>query len=209
MLNFLKENKRLVKKICATFVFPILLGLTGSIIFLSAGWNLLTQTYSIGTAIFAQNSVSLDQVSFNINNKEVYRPDIGTVFATLRIPELGIEKEVIHGDSPTELRKGVGHYAGSTLPGEGGNCVFDGHRDTVFKKLKDAKKGQTIFVDTDWGTYEYKIKSTRITTPDDTTVLEPTDFEKLTIYTCYPFEYIGSAPERFIIEAEFVKVHDN
>ena len=60
-----------------------------------------------------------------------------------------------------------------------------------------------------WGTYEYKIKSTRITTPDDTTVLEPTDFEKLTIYTCYPFEYIGSAPERFIIEAEFVKVHDN
>ena len=51
MLNFLKENKRLVKKICATFVFPILLGLTGSIIFLSAGWNLLTQTYSIGTAI--------------------------------------------------------------------------------------------------------------------------------------------------------------
>lgn len=208
LFKFMKENSRILKKIGITFVIPIALSITGSIIFLSAGWNLLAESISIGTSIFAKPQVDMTQVSFRINDQQVYRPDIGQVFATLKIPSVGVEKQVIHGDSEEELKKGVGHYAGSTLPGEEGNFVIAGHRDTVFRKIGGLNVGDSIFVETDWGTYEYKVANTRITKPSDLTVMEPTDYEKLTMYTCYPFNYVGNAPERFIVEGDLVAVHN-
>lgn len=208
LLKFMKENSRMLKKIGITFVIPITLSIAGSLIFLSAGWNLLAESYALGTSIFSKPNVDLTQVSFEINDKQVYRPDIGQVFATVKVPNLGLEKAIIHGDSEDELKKGVGHYAGSTLPGENGNFVIAGHRETSFKSLKDIKKGDQILVDTEWGTYEYKVADIRITKPTDLTVMEPTDYEKLTMYTCYPFNYIGNAPDRFIVEGEFVAVHN-
>lgn len=197
-------NTRLLKKIGVTFVIPICLAITGSLIFMSAGWNLLFESYSLSTAIFAKPNKDVDGVNFYINNKEVSRPDIGSVFASIKIPSINLEKDVVHGDGDDELIKGIGHYAGSTLPGEGGNCILDGHRDTALKDLKNIKKGDSIFVDTNWGKYEYKVSDIKVTSPDDSTVMEPIDHEKLTLYTCYPFNYIGSAPKRFVVTGEFV-----
>lgn len=74
------------------------------------------------------------------------------------------------------MKKGVGHYAGSTLPKENGNFVIAGHRDTVFKRLKNIKVDDKIFIETYWRKYEYKVKDIRITNPDDYTVLEPTNY---------------------------------
>ncbi|MGL5346385.1 MAG: class D sortase [Peptostreptococcaceae bacterium] len=204
--KFVRENSRMLKKVGITFVIPIFLSITGAIIIMSASWNLLAQSYAIGTTVFSKPSINLDQVSFNINNKEVYRPDLGQLFGTIRIPSVEIERPLIHGDGDDELKKGVGHYAGSTLPGEGGNVVLAGHRDTVFKKLEGVKVGDEVFVDTDWGKYKYKVSNIRITNPDDTSVTEPTDFEKLTVYTCYPFNFVGRAPERYIVECEFLEI---
>ena len=208
MKDFFKRNSRMIKKIGITFVVPIILSITGCLIFLSAGWNLVAQSYTLGSTIFAKNQVNLEQVSFNINNQQIYRPDLGQVFAKVSIPSVGITKNIVHGDGEDELKKGVGHYAGSTLPGEDGNFVIAGHRDTVFKKLEDIKIGDKIFIETDWGKYAYNVSDIKITKPTDSSVLEPTNYEKLTMYTCYPFNYIGRAPERFVVNGEFVAVHN-
>ena len=209
IIKFIKQNSRILKKIGVTFVIPIILSVTGSIIFLSAGWNLISQSYALGSVLFTNASTNLNQVTFSINDYEMTRPDIGQVFATLKIPRLGIEKQIVHGDGDAELRKGIGHYAGSTLPGEGGNFVIAGHRDTSFKKLEGIQVNDKIFVETTWGTYEYKVKDIKIVKPTEVSVIDPTDYEKLTMYTCYPFNYIGQSPERFVVDGEFVGVSDN
>lgn len=204
--QFVKENSRMLKKIGITFVIPIFLSITGAIIIMSASWNLLAQSYALGSTIFSKPSINLDQVTFNINDQEVYRPDLGQLFGTIKIPSVQIERPIIHGDGDDELKKGVGHYAGSTLPGENGNVVLAGHRDTVFKKLENIKLEDEVLLETDWGTYKYKVSDIKITEPTDTSVTEPTDYETLTVYTCYPFNYIGRAPQRYIVNCEFVGI---
>lgn len=205
-LNF--KNSKLIKRIGITFVIPMFLATGGIMICLSAGWNLVAQSYAVGSTLFAKPNTNLDEVTFNINGKEVYRPELGTIFATLKIDSVNLEKPIVHGDGDSELKKGIGHYAGSTLPGEGGNVVLSGHRDTAFRPLKDIKVGDEVIFETEYGVYKYKVSKTRITNPDDSTVTMPTDYEKLTMYTCYPFNYVGNAPERFIVECDYVGVFD-
>lgn len=204
--KIIKNNSRLLKKLGITFVVPLFLGITGALIFLSAGWNLLSQTYLMGSTIFAEPSNNIGSVSFTINNQTVYRPNLGVDFATINIPDIDLRKPVIHGDTSSDLAKGVGHYAGSTLPGEGGNVVLSGHRETAFRSLENIKVGNSIFIETDWGTYEYKVKKIKVVNKDEHSVLDPTDYEKLTMYTCYPFNYIGPAPQRFVVTGEYVGV---
>ena len=144
----------------------------------------------------------------NINNKNVYRPDLGMEFATLKIDSVNLKHRIIHGDGDLELKKGIGHYAWSTLPGEGGNVVLSGHRDTVFRPLQDIKIGDEVDIETDYGLYKYKVVKTRVTDPKDNTVTMPTDKEKLTMYTCYPFNYVGRAPNRFVVECDYIGVFD-
>ncbi|MGL5695140.1 MAG: class D sortase [Peptostreptococcaceae bacterium] len=208
LFEFMKNNSRLLKKIGITFVIPLSLSITGALIFFSAGWNLLAETYMVGSTIFAQPNNNVGSVKFNINDKEVYRPDLGQQFGNLVIPDINLEKPMIHGDTSNDLKKGVGHYSGSTLPGESGNVVLSGHRETALKDLKDVKVGQSIILDTNWGVYEYKIKEINIVDKNAHHVLDPTDYEKLTLYTCYPFNYVGPAPERFVVTGEFVGIVD-
>lgn len=206
--RFMNINSRLLKKLGITFVIPLFFGITGVLIFLSAGWNMIAQTYIVGSTIFAQPNTDIGSVKFNINNQAVYRPDIGQKFADLKIPDLNLEKPIIHGDGPNELKFGVGHYVGSTLPGEGGNFVISGHRETAMKRLKNIKVGQSIFVETSWGDYEYEVIDLNIVDKNDHHVIDPTDMEKITMYTCYPFNYIGPAPKRFVVTGKFVGIMD-
>lgn len=202
--NHKDKRSRMLKKIGITFIIPISLSICGALIILSSTWNLLTQSYSIGYTLFSKPPINLNEVSFNINNEVVYRPSIGDVFATLKIASLDFEKPIIHGDSPNELRKGIGHYAGSTIPGEKGNVVLAGHRDTVFRPIEKIKEGDEILIETNYGNFKYVVSSIRITDPKDTSVTAPTDKEQLTIYTCYPFNFIGNAPNRFIVVCDFI-----
>lgn len=208
MKRFSHLNSKLLKRIGITFVIPIFLAIGGCLLFLSAGWNLVAQTYSIGSSLFVKPNINLEQVAYTINNQKVYRPDLGAEFATLKIDSIGLDYRIIHGDGDLELKKGIGHYAGSTLPGENGNVVLSAHRDTVFRPLENIKVDDEVVIETDYGVYKYKVSNIRVTNPDDSTVTMPTDFEKLTMYTCYPFNYIGTAPERFIVECDYVGVFD-
>ena len=131
-------------------------------------------------------------------------PAEGDVIGSLSIPALELELPIIQGTGTEDLKKGVGHFIQSVLPGEGDNCVLSGHRDTVFAKLGKLKIGDQLTVKTSAGTFTYEVSGTRIVNKDDKTVIVPTDHAVLTLTTCYPFSYVGPAPDRYIITADLV-----
>src|SRR4051812_44951012 len=126
----------------------------------------------------------------------------GDTVAKLRIPRLDAELYVVEGDGPRELRRGPGHLSGTAMPGEEGNCVIAGHRDTHFRVLKDIREGDDIILQTAAGQFLYRVKRTRIVSPENTSALAPTSTPELNLITCYPFYYVGSAPKRFVVEAQ-------
>jgi sortase A len=126
----------------------------------------------------------------------------GDTVAKLKIPRLDAELYVVEGDGKRELRRGPGHLEGTALPGENGNCVIAGHRDTHFRVLKDIKEGDDIILQTSAGQFLYRVKRTRIVSPENTSALVPTSTAELNLITCYPFYYIGNAPKRFVVEAQ-------
>lgn len=134
------------------------------------------------------------------------RPKRGEVFGKIVISSLNKELPIIEGSDEAELAKGVGHYIGSVLPGETDNSVLAGHRDTVFRGLGEIKIDDLIEITTSAGIFIYKVSNTKIVNSDDRTVIVPYDRAILTLVTCYPFDYIGNAPQRFIVTAELVEI---
>ena len=132
------------------------------------------------------------------------QPKIGDLMGELYIPKLNAKLPIYHGTNEDELEKGVGHFAGSVLPGQNDNSVLSGHRDTVFRKLGDVGEGDSLVVNTAAGTFTYKVNKVRIVDADDRTVIVPKPRATLTVSTCYPFNYVGSAPERYILVAHLV-----
>lgn len=133
------------------------------------------------------------------------RPEIGEEIGELYIPKLDEVLPIYHGTDEDELEKGVGHFAGSVLPGEKDNSVLSGHRDTVFRRLGEVGVDDELIVTTSAGTFTYKVRKIRIVDADDRTVIVPKPRAVLTVSTCYPFDYIGYAPERYILEAYLVE----
>ncbi|MBN2840505.1 MAG: class D sortase [Coriobacteriia bacterium] len=132
------------------------------------------------------------------------RPAEGDSVGTLLIPSLGQTLPIVEGTDDAELKVGVGHYSQSVLPGEADNCVLSAHRDTHFSRLEELAVGDRLIVQTSAGTFTYAISGVRIVDKDDRTVIVPTDRAVLTLSTCYPFNYVGSAPDRYIISADMV-----
>ena len=131
-------------------------------------------------------------------------PSDGDILGSLSIPALGTILPIIEGTSSKDLERGVGHFAQSVMPGANDNCVLSGHRDTVFTGLGKLKIGDRLIVQTATGTYTYQIKRTRIVGANDRTVIVPTGHAVLTLTTCYPFYFIGSAPDRYVLSADLV-----
>ncbi|MGM0876780.1 MAG: class D sortase [Bacillota bacterium] len=132
------------------------------------------------------------------------RPEKGENIGELIIPKLEAKLPIYHGTDEEELEKGVGHFAGSVLPGENDNSVLSGHRDTVFRKLGEVGKGDLLVVQTSAGEFTYKVKKVRIVDKDDRTVIVPKPRATLTVSTCYPFDFIGASPERYILVADLI-----
>lgn len=126
----------------------------------------------------------------------------GDLIGRIEIPRLGLSAVVVEGIGRRDLRRAVGHIPGTALPGQPGNAAIAGHRDTFFRPLKDVAVDDIIVLTTQWGEYRYRVVWSRMTTPDDVAVLDPTTIEVLTLVTCYPFYYVGPAPDRFIVRAE-------
>jgi len=131
-------------------------------------------------------------------------PKSGSVVARLLIPRIGVSVMVVEGADAPELKRAAGHIPGTALPGEPGNVGIAAHRDTFFRPLRSIERNDAITVSTLAGAYRYRVVSTGIVSPRDVQVLSPTGRDTLTLVTCYPFYYVGSAPKRFIVRAERV-----
>lgn len=140
-------------------------------------------------------------------NKTLYPvyPSEGDNIGSLTIPALNRTMPILQGTGDEELKRGVGHFGQSVLPGEEDNCVLSAHRDTVFRGIGNLKIGDSLIVKTSAGTFTYKVNGTRIVHENDRTVIVPTDNAVLTLTTCYPFNFIGNAPDRYIVSAVLVK----
>jgi sortase A len=126
------------------------------------------------------------------------------VVGSLQIPRIGVAVMVVEGADDSDLKRAVGHIPGTALPWNSGNVGLAGHRDSFFRPLRSIQREDSITMTTLQGEYRYRVVSTSVVTPDDTRVLYPTGRDTLTLVTCFPFEYIGPAPKRFIVHAERV-----
>jgi len=128
----------------------------------------------------------------------------GGVIGELGISRLGLKVIVVQGDSSKILQRAVGHLPETALPGEWGNVVLAGHRDSFFRPLRNIQSGDAITLKTSDGDLRYEVESTSVVSPNDVRALEPSSERMLTLITCFPFYYAGPAPNRFIVRARQV-----
>ena len=131
-------------------------------------------------------------------------PKIGDVIGKITLPALKTTLPIIEGTGGKELKRGVGHFIGSVLPGEDDNSVLAGHRDSVFSQLGKLILGDVVVIRTQAGEFTYEVVRLRIVEADDRTVIVSTPAAMLTLSTCYPFRYIGNAPKRYIVSAKLI-----
>ena len=121
--------------------------------------------------------------------------------AVLRISKVHLEVPVLEGTDDLTLNRGVGHIAGTGRPGDEGNIGIAGHRDGFFRVLKDIGLGDTIELLTPRGTDTYRVDNVVVVRPNNVSILGPRPAGSLTLVTCYPFYFVGSAPQRYIVQA--------
>ena len=120
----------------------------------------------------------------------------------IEIPRLGLSVMVVEGIDNRTLRRAAGHIPGTALPGHPGNVGISAHRDTFFRPLRKIQRNDVITFTTLLGDYRYRVLSTKVVKAQDVAVLAPSANEILTLVTCYPFYFVGPAPNRFIVRAE-------
>ncbi|KYD22122.1 hypothetical protein B4135_1467 [Caldibacillus debilis] len=154
----------------------------------------------------------IDKKQITVNGKKVPAESIdvnklafnkGDTIGLLLVPKLNKELPIVEGTDEDDLERGVGHYEGTALPLQNDQIVLSGHRDTVFRQFDQLEIGDSFILELPYGSFEYQIYDTEIVDADDTSVIRSTAPEEiLTVTTCYPFRYIGNAPERFIFYAK-------
>ena len=127
--------------------------------------------------------------------------DLDGLIGRMEVVRLGVSVMVVEGTSNKTLRRAVGHIAGTALPGQAGNVGIAGHRDTFFRPLRNIQPDDLITLTTLRGEYRYRVVSTKVVGPDNIAVLDSDGSEVLTLVTCHPFYFLGSAPNRFIVRA--------
>lgn len=128
----------------------------------------------------------------------------GSILAELSIPRVGVDAMVFQGSDDRTLRFGLGHLEDTPLPGEPGNVAIAGHRDTFFRPLEHVRVGDDIWLDTADARVHYRVSWLRVVSSSSVSVVGPTMEATLTLVTCYPFRFIGPAPDRFVVRAQRV-----
>jgi sortase A len=130
----------------------------------------------------------------------------GGVIGEIEVPRLMLKSIIVQGDSERLLRRSVGHLPETALPGEPGNVALAGHRDGLFRRLRDVRPRDTITLRTPDREFQYEVEWTAVVPPTAVRVIQPTSDRALTLVTCFPFYYVGAAPERFIVRAREISV---
>ena len=144
-----------------------------------------------------------DQSTWSSQRRADYRESLAETFdappGVLAIPSLKLTVPIFAGTSELVLNRGVGWIEGTATPGADGNVGLAGHRDGYFRRLKDLKLGDTIEVQSVGRTLHYRVTALKIVDPTDVSVLDSTHEPSVTLVTCYPFYYVGNAPQRYIV----------
>jgi sortase A len=130
----------------------------------------------------------------------------GQILGRIEIDQLHFSAPILENYDPATLTRGVGHIPGTAVPGGLGNLVLAGHRDTFFRPLRNVRAGMLIQIITTQGRWRYAVDRTEIVTPDRVDMLDIGDRPEMTLITCFPFDYIGAAPRRFIVHAHLLSV---
>jgi sortase A len=126
----------------------------------------------------------------------------GEPIGTLEIARVGLSGVVVEGDDDSVLDRAIGHLPDTPLPWHTGNSALAAHRDALFRPLRGVRLGDVLRLKTPHGDFDYVVRETAIVKPDALWVLDPTPVSMLTLISCYPFNFIGNAPMRFIVRAE-------
>ncbi|MBN7797948.1 class D sortase [Parahaliea mediterranea] len=137
------------------------------------------------------------------------RAELPPVLGVLSAPALGLEVPVYATDSELTMDRGAGIIDGMAYPHEGGNIGIAGHRDGYFRVLKDISVGDSLELQTLAGRKRFTVERARVVEIEDTHVLADTDHQSLTLVTCYPFYFVGHAPQRFVVTATLDKNYVN
>jgi sortase A len=132
------------------------------------------------------------------------QPDDGLI-RRIEINRVGLSAMVAEGTDNTTLRRAAGHIQGTALPGQPGNIGIAAHRDTFFRPLRKVRLNDIVTIATQRTEYHYRVVSTRVVKPEEVSVLKPSKQEILTLVSCYPFYFVGPAPNRFVVRAERVQ----
>lgn len=184
-----------IKYIIYLFIF-LGLGITGY-----AGYQILHSNIEAEKSLKEAKGIVEEQEGQV--DESAFEPVVGEVVGLLTLPKIESELAIVEGTDPDELAKGVGHYKGSYFPGHGGQIVLSGHRDTVFKRVGELVLGDELVMKMPYGEVSYEIVNTKIVDANDTSIITlQNQEEELILTTCYPFGYVGDAPERYIIYAK-------
>ncbi len=212
-----KTTKKLTEYIAfplAFFLFGILflyLVLSPFVNLVLSGWELFSSDSNIAFGEEINNDIfgieKIEMIEDYIPASKITYPTNGTKYAQITITDSETEYVIplYFGDNSSILRKGAGHYRGSKFPGEGSTVLVSGHNNTFFNCLKYVKVGDTIKLETNYGTYLYEVTETAVKKSTDSTAYDlRADEESLVLYTCYPFNQLGLTPDRFFVYAKFV-----
>lgn len=155
-----------------------------------------------------QKALTQVESSHSDTPQKPIRLKTGDTIGELIIPRIGGILPIVEGTDPNSLEKGVGKFKGygTVAPDQTGHVVLSGHRDTVFRKVGELKNGDRLYIRFKGKIYTYQIRKTWITHADDRTVIVPINKPVLSLTTCYPFDFIGDAPDRYIIRAELIDI---
>ncbi len=151
-------------------------------------------------------SASSSELSTPIDEADPDAEAYDAVLAVLRIPSLALQVAVNHGTSESVLLRGAGLVEGSPEPGSVGNVAIAAHRDSHFRSLKDVAVGDLIELETVRGSHSYRVTELSVVEPDAVHVLDDVGSPVLTLVTCYPFYFVGNAPQRYIVRAVAAEV---
>jgi sortase A len=158
-------------------------------------WQLSEMLTAPVISKYSPPSAALRKAAMNVTGRPVGR---------LEILSIGLAAVYIEGADDRTLRRGVGHVPGTAMPGEFGNAVLSGHRDTFFRPLEKIRYGDRIRILTLDGSYDYRVEAIRIVDPDEGIVIRDFRASVLTLVTCYPFWSLGPAPKRFVVHATLI-----
>ncbi|HUB59014.1 MAG TPA: class D sortase [Candidatus Micrarchaeia archaeon] len=175
-----------------------------SFVFLLAG--VVAVAYASFVVLYGEafQAIELHKFEHVAPAAEPHLLNIGEIIGEIQIPKLGVKAIVVEGDTPEVLDRGVGHLPQTPLPGQWGNVALAAHRDRLFRPLREIHQGDTIIITTPNGALQYEVHSTFVVPATEVGVLRSSDAKELTLITCFPFNYIGHAPNRFVVRAREV-----